>query len=337
MILGAHLSIAGGLHLALERAAGYGFDTVAVFVRNQRQWRAKPLTDEDIALFRQARARLGINPVVAHASYLINLAGAEAVREKSIVAMADELGRCAALGIDAYVFHPGSPGDSSRDEGIRRIADALAQLLTTATGPRILLETTAGAGHTLGGRFEDLAEIMERVPEKLPISHCPLPIERPRPASSRVPTFPSRERKCSTAARGCASRTNPAEGGRATAAPLPRLGVCLDTCHIFAAGYDIRTPAAYAATMADFDRVIGLARLGAIHLNDSVKGLASHLDRHAAIGQGTLGRKAFANFARDPRLATVPMLLETPKGVDAKGHDLDALNSAILRCLAKAK
>jgi len=280
MLLGSHLSIAGGLHHALLAAGRYGFGTVAVFVRNQRQWHVPPLPASAVAEFRRVRRRLGIGPVVAHGSYLVNLAGDDEVRGKSVAATLADLERCGLLGIEYLVLHPGSRADA--DEGVRRIADALNEVLAACRfrRPRLLLETTAGAGHSIGGSFEQLAAILAR-------------LRRPR-----------------------------------------RVGVCLDTCHVFAAGYDLRTPRAYRRTLARFDRLIGLDRLGAIHLNDSLRGLGSRLDRHEHIGRGRIGRAGFAQFVRDRRLADVPMILETPKGLDDRGRDWDAVNAAVLRRLA---
>ncbi len=283
MLIGSHLSIAGGLHRALETAHDYQFDCVAMFVRNQVRWKAPPLRDEAVEKFRSTRQQLAIGPVVAHASYLINLAGREEVRRKSITAMIEDVSRCARLGVDFLVFHPGSHEQTA--EGIRLIADALNRIAADARlddeSTKILLETTAGQGNCIGHRFEQLAEILSQVdaPEQF--------------------------------------------------------GVCLDTCHIFAAGYDIRTPQTYAETMADFDRTVGLDRLLAIHLNDSRREFASRVDRHAHIGEGFIGREGLANIVRDPRLQAIPMILETPKGLDDQGRDCDKVNVATLRSLAR--
>ena len=273
MLLGSHLSIAGGMHKALIAADSYGFGTVAMFVRNQAQWRVPPLSDEAVKTFRRTRRRLGISPVVAHGSYLVNLAGRYAIRRKSITAMVADLKRCGRLGIEYLVLHPGSRPNA--EEGIRLIAEALDAIFDRLDfrRPKVLLETTAGMGNCIGHTFEQLAAILTRV----------------------------RRRR--------------------------RVGVCLDTCHIFAAGYDIRTAAAYRKTMAHFDRVIGLDRLMAIHLNDSRKGLGGRLDRHEHIGHGCIGRAAFAHFVNDPRLAAVPMILETPKGKGDAGQDWDRINA----------
>ena len=283
MLIGAHLSIAGGIDRAVTAAGEYGFDAVAVFVRNQRRWRGPGLTAQTVRRFKLARRRLGISPVVAHGSYLVNLAGHAEVRRKSLAAMAEELDRCGRLGIEYLVVHPGA--NASASAGIELIAAGLNRLMAGCKHrrPDVLLETTAGAGGTIGGTFEQLAAILER-------------LDRPK-----------------------------------------RFGVCLDTCHVFAAGYDIRTPRAYARTMADFDRVIGLDRLRVIHVNDSVAALGSRRDRHAHVGHGRIGRRGLANFVRDPRLAAVPLILETPKGTDQAGRDWDALNASALRKMTSAR
>jgi deoxyribonuclease-4 len=283
MILGSHLSIAGGPHKALQRAAEYGFATVAIFVRNQRRWRAPRLGQEAVASFRRARRRLGIRPVVAHGSYLINLAGSAPVRRRSITAVAKELDRCGRLGVEFYVLHPGSPGRAGRERGIARVADALSDAIARSRRRRVkvLLETTAGAGQTLGGSFEDLAEILAR-------------LDRPG-----------------------------------------RFGICLDTCHVFAAGYDLRAPRAYRETMDRLEAVVGLDRLKCVHLNDSACPLGSRRDRHAHVGKGEIGLAGFSNVVNDARLGEVPMILETPKGRDDAGRDYDLINAEAIRALTQ--
>jgi len=283
MLLGAHLSIAGGLHRALERAKGHGFDTVAMFVRNQRQWAAPELTDSAVRAFRRTRRGLGISPVVAHGSYLLNLAGGGEVWRKSIAAVREDLGRCDRLGIERLVIHPGSSWDAAA--GLRRIADGLNEILSACrgAGPKVLLETTAGQGNCLGCTFEQLAEILSL-------------LDRPG-----------------------------------------RVGVCLDTCHVFAAGYDIRTPPAYRRTMEQFDRILGLDRLSVVHVNDSLRPLGSRVDRHAHVGRGRIGRRGLANFINDPRLACVPFILETPKGTAPDGRDWDEVNATALRALVRGR
>lgn len=281
MLLGSHLSIAGGLHKALESARAHGFNAVGLFLRNQRQWREPALTETAVEEFRRVRAQSGVQVVVAHGSYLANLAGYEPVREKSIAAIAGDLGRAARLGVEHLVLHPGWHHDEA--EGIRRIADGINEAFERCgeNSVRLLLETTSGSTGSIGGKFEHLAEILHLV------------------ASPR------------------------------------RLGVCLDTCHVFAAGYDIRTADAYERTMRQFDETIGLKNLLAVHLNDSLGGLGSRRDRHEHIGRGKIGREGFANVVRDSRLAAVPMILETPKGQDEKGRDWDDANAAVLRRLGR--
>ena len=240
-----------------------------------------PLRDEAVAEFRRTRRRLGISPVVAHGSYLVNLAGRSAVRRKSIAAVRADLQRCGRLGIEYLVLHPGSRADA--DAGARLIADGVNEVFDALScrRPKLLVETTAGAGHCIGHTFEQIAAILSRV-------------RRPR-----------------------------------------RVGVCLDTCHVFAAGYDLRRPEAYRRTMRHFDRVVGLDRLGAIHLNDSRGELGSRRDRHEHIGRGRIGKGGFRNFVNDRRLAHVPMILETPKGTDDSGRDWDEINAETLRRLAR--
>jgi len=283
MRLGSHLSIAGDMSRALESAAEYGFSTVAIFLRNQRQWRSPELSEETVRTFRAARRRLKIAPIVGHGSYLVNLAGSPEIRAKSLPAVANELDRCGRLGVEYLVIHPGANPDV--EVGISLIAQGLNDLMAACPHRRvkILLETTAGAGNSIGHRFEHLAEILRR-------------LDRPK-----------------------------------------RFGVCLDTCHVFGAGYDIRTPKAYENTMGEFDDAVGLKRLLAIHLNDSLKPLASRRDRHAHIGAGEIGLKGFANVVNDPRLAEVPMILETPKGEDDNGNDWDRINADRLAGLIRKK
>jgi deoxyribonuclease-4 len=282
MILGSHLSIAGGLHKALEAAAGYGFDAVAMFLRNQRQWQAPPLSDPAVRTFKKTRRRLGIGPVVAHGSYLLNLAGEVPVREKSIAALRDDLRRAGRLGVEFLVIHPGS--NSDLQAGIERIVAGLDAAMKGLRHrhPKVLLETTAGQGNCIGHRFEHIAAVLDGVRR------------------------------------------------------ADRYGVCLDTAHAWAAGYDLGSSRGARKTLEAFDSIIGLSRLGAIHCNDSLKPLGSRVDRHAHIGKGEIGLAGFRALVRDPRLADVPFILETPKGTrESDNADWDPLNAATLRCLQK--
>jgi deoxyribonuclease IV len=279
MKFGAHMSISGGLHKAFARGETAGCDTVQIFSKNQQQWRAKPLIEAEIDLFKAEQQRSGFEPLIVHDSYLINLASAnDELWEKSIAAFGEELERCARLGIPYIVTHPGAHVGSGEEAGLLREAVAFNRLFDAGIGDgvMVLLETTAGQGTTLGYRFEHLARLMELI-----------------------------------------NRTE-------------RLGVCVDTCHILAAGYDIRTPETYAATFAEFDRVVGIEHIKAFHLNDSQKDLGSRVDRHAHIGEGCIGIEGFRLLVNDVRFADLPMILETPKGEDLAE---DIVNLAKLRSL----
>jgi len=278
--LGAHMSIAGGLHLAIDRAVAAGCGVLQIFTRNSNQWRGKPVSDADCALFRQKFADSGLHEIVAHDIYLINLAAPPGeVRDKSLFAFRDELETCARLGIDKVVMHPGSHLADTPEAGLARVAEAFDRLFDEVPQfeGRVLLETTAGQGTNLGRTFGELQAIL---------------------SGSRHPA---------------------------------RFGVCFDTCHTFAAGYDIATEAGYRDTMEQFDRIIGIGRLQCFHFNDSRKGLGSRVDRHEHIGQGALGLNPFRFILNDPRFAAIPKILETPKG---DNDEMDAVNLALLRGLA---
>ncbi|HHY41106.1 MAG TPA: deoxyribonuclease IV [Syntrophaceticus sp.] len=279
MPLGAHMSIAGGMDQAVWRGQKAGCETIQVFVKNANRWKAKDLTEKDISDFQQALKETGIEPVVGHNSYLINLASPdEDLWLKSLEAMIDEVERCSSLGIPYLVLHPGAHSEAGEEVGLARITHALNEIIKRSEGSQLmlLLETTAGQGSVLGGRFEHLAEL---------ISNCYYP---------------------------------------------ERLGVCLDTCHIFAAGYDLRTAEACEKTFQEFDEIIGLEKLKAIHINDCKGELGSHLDRHEHIGMGQIGLEGFRWIVNNPQLKPLPMLLETPKGPDLK-EDID--NLSLLRSL----
>ncbi len=279
MLLGAHMSISGGLSLAFERAQSIGINTMQVFTKNQNRWEQRPATEAEIAAWFQAQTATGIGPVVSHAAYLLNLGTPDdALWEKSVAALVDELTRAEQLGILGVVFHPGAHMTSGEEAGCARIIAGLdkTHALTPGYKTLTLIETTAGQGTALGYRFEHLAAVLAGVQE---------------PA---------------------------------------RIGFCFDTCHVFAAGYDIRTPETYAATIAEFDRLVGLERLKCFHFNDSKKGLGARVDRHDHVGTGLLGLSAFGFFLNDPRFAQTPMILETPKSDDM--HE-DVENLRVLRGL----
>jgi deoxyribonuclease IV len=277
-LLGAHFSIAKGLHQALFTARDYGCTAVQVFTKNSNTWKEKTLSNEDIRLFEEARKKTNIQHIASHTSYLINLASPEKKKyAMSREALKQELIRCAALKIPLVVLHPGSHMESGVEAGIERIASAVNGVFDGLPGnpTQLLLETTSGQGFNLGHTFEQLAVIMGKIEHR------------------------------------------------------DRLGVCLDTCHIFAAGYDLRTKAAYQKTMMTFESVIGFDHLYWIHLNDSMREMGTRVDRHEHIGQGFIGEKAFKLLMNDSRLRNIPKVLETPKGEGEK--DWDQINLAKLR------
>jgi deoxyribonuclease IV len=277
MLLGAHMSVSGGLSSAFERAQSIGTNTMQVFTKNQNRWEQKPTAPDEIVRWFAARQATGISPVVSHAAYLINMGSPdEALWNRSVNAMIDELTRAEQLGILGVVVHPGAHMGAGEEAGIARIVSALDRAHAATAGYRTLtlLEATAGQGSALGYRFEHLQDMRERVGE------------------------------------------------------AERVAFCFDTCHVFAAGYDIRTPETYGATMSEFDRVLGLERLKCFHFNDSKKGLGARVDRHDHVGTGQLGLAPFGFILNDPRFAGVPMILETPKSEDM--HE-DVENLRILR------
>lgn len=281
-LLGAHMSIAGGYYKAVEAAAALGMDCVQLFTKNNNQWRAKPLSEADADLFREALARTGVREPCAHDSYLINLASpADELWRKSLEAFVVELERADALGLKGVVMHPGSYTTTSEEEGLARIVRALDEALDRTVGQsvEIWLENTAGQGTNLGHRFEHLKEIIDGVQD------------------------------------------------------ATRIGVCIDSCHLLAAGYPIVERKDYLATMKELDRVVGLPRVRAFHLNDSKRELGSRVDRHAHIGEGHLGTETFRHILNDRRFRKLPMYLETPKGT-RDGAELDAINLAALRSLS---
>lgn len=279
--LGVHVSVAGGLTAGIERAEELGCTAIQIFVKNASQWRGKETTEEEAVAFRAAHAASRVGPLLAHASYLINLcAGSPELLEKSRAALADELTRCARLGVEGLVVHPGAHVGAGEEAGIECVAASLDAVLDALPDvpTRVLLENTAGQGSCLGHRLEHLARIRSLV-------------RRPE-----------------------------------------RVGVCIDTCHAFAAGYAIHDPSGYEDFLTRVEELIGLDALGGIHLNDSLRPFDSRRDRHAHIGKGELGLDTFARILRDPRLARVPMVMETDPGDGMKKHRRDLRT---LRRLAK--
>ncbi|HWR98759.1 MAG TPA: deoxyribonuclease IV [Candidatus Methanoperedens sp.] len=280
-LLGAHISTAGGVASAFARGAQAGCATMQIFTRNQTQWRSPPLPQEEIARFRAEQERTGIAPVVAHGSYLVNLASPDPVLlGRSRGAFLEELRRAAALGLTCVVTHPGAHRGAGVAAGLARAVESLDWLAERAAagGPLICLENTAGQGTMLGGDFAHLGALLAGVKEP------------------------------------------------------GRLGVCLDSCHGHAAGYDFASPAGYEQALGALEAAVGPGRVLALHLNDAKGERGSHLDRHEHIGRGRIGRAGFRLFMNDPRFARVPKIIETPK--EEGGRQMDPVNLGVLRRLA---
>jgi len=279
--------MAGGVDQAALRARRLRADTLQLFVKSPSQWRFAALTDEEVARFRDEARRARLEPLVGHASYLVNLASPDpALYEKSRRCVLEEWDRAERLGLDCLVLHPGAHMGSGEAAGLEQIARALRRLREErpARTAMILLETTAGAGTVMGGRLEHLQHLL---------AACDPP-------------------------------------GR----QAPWLGVCIDTCHLWAAGYDLSTAQAIDDTLGRLDEAVGLERVKVVHVNDARGGLGSHLDRHEHIGRGQLGKEAFRLLIHHPALAALPFILETPKE-DARGRPMDPVNLRTLRRLAK--
>jgi len=274
--VGAHVSASGGVDNAPLNAIKIGARAFALFTKNQKQWKAKPLTPETIQAFKANLAQSGIHPrhVLPHDSYLINLGHPEEEKLlKSREAFVDELQRCEQLGLELLNFHPGShlvkvpKRAADYDEQISaaeyRCLDVIAESMnfaieaTAGSGVKLVIENTAGQGTNLGYRFEHLGYLIDKIEDK------------------------------------------------------SRGGVCLDTCHTFTAGYDLRTPEAYEKTMSDFDRIVGFEYLSGMHINDSKPPLGSRVDRHHSLGEGEIGWEGFRLIMNDPRMDDIPLILET--------------------------
>ncbi len=315
--------MAGGLENALHSAVQVGCDCVQIFVKNQRQWRAAPLRNEQIERFRAAQSATHVAPVIAHASYLLNLASPDdRARLGSVRALTDELERCEALGVTALVLHPGAHLGLSEDQS-PKFEDRKQNRGHRGASRRLSKERSRESEGTREGSA--IAAGIERIATSLDEIH------------RRCAGFRSMILLETTAGQGTSIgwRFEHLRGILDRVGEPDRLGVCLDTCHLFAAGYDLRTPQAYAAMIDELDRVIGVARVRCIHMNDSKRELGSRVDRHEHIGKGKIGKSGFANFIKDPRFAGVPMILETPKGVDGRGTDLDKVNLKRLRAMVR--
>jgi deoxyribonuclease IV len=263
LLIGAHTSIAGGPHNALLEGKSIGATTVQLFTANQRQWQAKPLDEEKIELFKKTREETGLKAIMSHASYLINLGSCNSeLIKKSRQAFREEIERCLDLGLTFLNFHPGAAIGDTTEACLNRIVESLLEMEEYFVDDemRLLLETTAGQGSSVGSRFEELSYIIARTKKKIPI------------------------------------------------------GVCIDTCHLFAAGYEVKTEEGWTKTLKEFDQVIGLQHLYAFHLNDSVCPFGSNKDRHANLGEGEIGIDCFKFLMTSPLTREIPKYLETPDG-----------------------
>jgi deoxyribonuclease-4 len=265
MLIGAHVSPAGGLYRAIERGTALGARAIQIFNQSPRAWRPTAYGEEDFARFREAAAASEIRGVLIHAVYLLNCASDDPdIRAKTLASLTHSLRVGAAIGATAVIVHPGSAKTGPPAEAITRAGELFAAALADSETCPLHLENTAGAGGTLGRSFDELARLIE------------------------------------------------AGGGDA------RLGVCLDSCHLLASGYEIRTPAALASVVADCERTLGAGRIGSLHLNDSQTPLGSNRDRHANIGEGELGLDGARAFVNEPRFSGLSCVLETP-GPDRSG------------------
>lgn len=265
ILVGAHTSIAGGVHHALEAGVAIGATTVQIFTANQRQWNPKQVTEEAAQRFKEVQAETGLQSIMSHASYLVNLGSPRTDGlHRSREAFRKEVVRCRMLGLTFLNFHPGAALDAPREQCLERIVASLLGVrdLLPDTQLHLVIEATAGQGSVIGASFEEIGYLVKHTAGKIPI------------------------------------------------------GVCLDTCHIFAAGYDIRTAQGWEDTLKEFDEKVGLKFLSAFHLNDSMKPLGSKKDRHAPLGKGEIGWESFRYLMRNSKTAHLPKYLETPGGHD---------------------
>lgn len=270
--IGCHLSSSRGYLAMGETAKSIGANTFQFFTRNPRGGAAKALDPGDIAAFLEFSGENDISPILAHAPYTLNAAAKdERIREFALITMRDDISRLEHTPGNMYNFHPGSHVGQGTERGIELIADLLNEIITPAQSTTILLETMAGKGSEIGGKFSEIHEIISRV------DHC------------------------------------------------EKLGVCLDTCHVFDGGYDIKEN--LEGVLEEFDKVIGISKLRAIHLNDSMHGFESHKDRHAKIGEGHLGLDVFSEIINHQKLQNLPFYLETPNELDGYEKEIALLKS----------
>jgi deoxyribonuclease-4 len=274
LLLGAHMSIEGGLEKSIERGASIGCTTIQIFTKSNRQWRAKKITEKEAALFKDIQKKHSVFPVVAHCSYLVNLGSPNLeVQTKSTNALAEELNRCNLLDIPYLVLHPGARLTSDANDCVKAIAQNIDRAIALSTGKTmVLLETMAGQGSVIGATLEEIAQIRKLVKEK------------------------------------------------------QRVGVCLDTCHVFAAGYDFTSKSTYKNFWENFDSTIGIKHLKVVHINDSKKELGSRVDRHETIGNGKIDIEGFKLLFNDERFFNIPKILETPKtSIEEDRENMDYL------------
>jgi deoxyribonuclease IV len=260
--IGAHVSASGGVENAPLNASKIAAKAFSLFTKNQKQWKAAPLTEKSISLFKENCQKYGFLPeyILPHDGYLINPGSPDKeMLEKSREALLDEMQRCEQLGLTMLNFHPGAHlGKMTEDDCMKIVAESINFVLQKTKGVTAVIENTAGQGSSVGYRFEHLKSIIDMVDDK------------------------------------------------------SRVGVCIDTCHAYASGYDIKTEDGYNLTFSEFDRILGLSYLRGFHLNDARKGLASRVDRHESIGKGDLGEEVFIRIMNDPRFDNMPIILETP-------------------------
>jgi deoxyribonuclease-4 len=278
MWLGAHTSIAGGLHNAVYEGREIGANVIQIFTSNQKQWQGREISGEEVILWGEALQETGIQHVMSHDSYLINLGSPDPnLLMKSRKAFHEEIERCHLLGIPLLNFHPGAATTETEEACLATIVESLLGMeeIVAQGKTKLLLEATAGQGTSVGHKFEHLGAIIQEVKGKIPI------------------------------------------------------GVCIDTCHIFQAGYDIRTEEGWENVLQEFDEKIGIHYLSAFHLNDSQKGLGKKVDRHANLGKGEIGLASFAFLVKSPKTCKLPMYLETPGGSIAWKDEIAQLRSFV--------
>jgi len=262
-LIGSHTSAAGGAYKALLQGQEIGATTIQLFTANQRQWQGKALTKDSIWLFKQKLKETGLQSIMSHASYLINLGSPdEMILHKSREAFREEIRRCQALGISFLNFHPGAALQSSQESCLERIVASIRSMedILQNSPLKLLIETTAGQGSTMGSNFDEIGYLIAETANKIPV------------------------------------------------------GVCIDTCHIYAAGYDIRSHKGWEDTLKIFEQKVGINFLEAFHLNDSLKALGSKKDRHAPLGKGEIGLDSFKYLMQNEKTTMIPKYLETPGG-----------------------